>query len=299
MKNRKTVMRGERLPVKLMSTATARDILEAAKKKHAAYNKRFRAGEYRLVYKDGSDVDVIPGTDEPFSLRRYKEESGFGYARINLFLLPVGNIFDELQEALQETDSDLGDDPDGLDPDADHQELLQPVEWLQPSCSSGGTYSADADARSTETEGKIECPTCFKQFPIDEVSLHADECADAFWEKVGRESEITLQNNVEDGSSQKDLKSEILQLRLRHLKEKEEAVRVTVRRKKIWDDFKRSRERYYTPDRILKVTFSGEPAVDSGGPKREFFAGIVLFSFANENYNLCIFFRGVLAQGLG
>ena len=186
-------------------------------------------------------------------------------------MLPVGNIFDELQEALQETDSDLGDDPDGLDPDADHQELLQPVEWLQPSCSSGGTYSADADARSTETEGKIECPTCFKQFPIDEVSLHADERADAFWERVRGESEITLQNNVEDGSSQKDLKSEILQLRLRHLKKKEEAVRVTVRRKKIWDDFKRSRERYYTPDRILKVTFSGEPAVDSGGPKWEFF----------------------------
>ena len=299
MKNRKTVMRGERLPVKLMSSATARDILEAAKKKHAAYNKRFRAGEYRLVYKDGSDVDVIPGTDEPFSLRRYKEESGFGYARINLFLLPVGSIFDKLQESLQETDSDLGDDLDGLDPDTDHQELLQPVEWLQPSCTSAGTYNADADVRSTEPEGKIECPTCFKQFPIDEVSLHADECADAFWERVNGESEITLQNNVEDGLSQKDLKSEILKLRLRHLKEKEEAVRVTVRRKKIWDDFKRSRERYYTPDRILKVTFPGEPAVDSGGPKREFFAGIVSFSFTNENYNLCLFFRVVLAQGLG
>ena len=115
--------------------------------------------------------------------------------------------------------TDLGDDLDGLDLDTDHQELLQPVEWLQPSCTSGGTYNADADARSTETEGKIECPTCFKQFPIDEVSLHADECADAFWERVGGESEITLQNNVEDGLSQKDLKSEILQLRLRHLKE--------------------------------------------------------------------------------
>ena len=43
MKNRKTFMRGEWLPVKLMSSATARDILEAAKKKHAAY-KRFRWG---------------------------------------------------------------------------------------------------------------------------------------------------------------------------------------------------------------------------------------------------------------
>ena len=36
MKNRKTVMRGERLPVKLVNSATARDILEAAKKIHAA-----------------------------------------------------------------------------------------------------------------------------------------------------------------------------------------------------------------------------------------------------------------------
>ena len=38
---------------------------------------------------------------------------------INLFLLPVGSIFDELQE----TDSDLDDDLDRLDPDTDHQEL--------------------------------------------------------------------------------------------------------------------------------------------------------------------------------
>ena len=32
-------------------------------------------------------------------LRHDKEESGFGYARINLFLLPVGCIFDESQES--------------------------------------------------------------------------------------------------------------------------------------------------------------------------------------------------------
>ena len=70
IKNRKGVVRRERLPVKLMSSATARDILEAAKKKHAAHYKRFRAGEYRSVYTDGFDVDVIPGTEEPFSLRR-------------------------------------------------------------------------------------------------------------------------------------------------------------------------------------------------------------------------------------
>ena len=180
-----------------------RDILEAAKMKHAACNERFCAGEYRLVYKDGSDVDVIPGTDEPFSLRRYKEESGFGYARINLFLLPVGPIFDELEESLQETGSDLGDDLDRLDPDIGHQELLQPVEWLRMSCVSGATNNVDADVWSTETEGKMECPTCFKEFPIDQVSLHADECANAFWERDGVESEITQQNKSKMGCLRK------------------------------------------------------------------------------------------------
>ena len=44
-----------------------------------------------LVFKDGSEVETIPGTDppEPFTLCRYKEVSGFGYSRIKLFLVPV------------------------------------------------------------------------------------------------------------------------------------------------------------------------------------------------------------------
>lgn len=178
---------------------------------------------------------------------------------------------------MQETDSDLDDDLDGIDPDTEHQELRQPVEWLQPSCTSGAKYNADV--RSTEREGKIEYPTCSRQFR----SLHVDEWANSFWkiQRDGGESEIILQNNIEHGFSEKDLKTETLQLRLRDLKEKEEAVRVTVRRKKIWDDFKRSHERYHTSDRILKATFSGEPALDSGGPKRVGIAGMVSFSFTN------------------
>lgn len=44
----------------------------------------------------------IPGTSspEPFTLNRYKEESGFGYARIVFYLLPTRDIFDELEVIL-------------------------------------------------------------------------------------------------------------------------------------------------------------------------------------------------------
>ena len=40
----------------------------------------------KLVYKSGDYIQFIPGTKEPFSLRRYKEDSGLAYSRITLYL---------------------------------------------------------------------------------------------------------------------------------------------------------------------------------------------------------------------
>ena len=67
------------------------------------------------------------------------------------------------------------------------------------------------------------------------------------------------------------LKTEIKKIKETNLDKSR--ILVTVRRNSIWSDFKRAREKYYRPDSALKVTFSGEPAIDTGGPKREFFAG--------------------------
>ena len=41
---------------------------------------------YTLAYPDGSEVVNVPGTNEPFTLVKYKEELGKGYARITLYL---------------------------------------------------------------------------------------------------------------------------------------------------------------------------------------------------------------------
>ena len=53
--------------------------------------------QYLLVYEDGHIVDCLPGTNEPFSLKRYHEESGIDYNHINLFLCTTEdhNKFDE------------------------------------------------------------------------------------------------------------------------------------------------------------------------------------------------------------
>lgn len=47
--------------------------------------------------------------------------------------------------------------------------------------------------------------------------------------------------------------------------------RLTLRRKFIWQDFKSAMETKIQPKSTLKVVFSGESAVDDGGPRRELF----------------------------
>jgi len=52
--------------------------------------------------------------------------------------------------------------------------------------------------------------------------------------------------------------------------------RLTIRRKFMWLDFKSAMSSKIQPRSTLKVVFSGEPAVDDGGPRRELFSGKLL-----------------------
>lgn len=52
-----------------------------------------------------------------------------------------------------------------------------------------------------------------------------------------------------------------------------ETIRVTLRRKNLWLDYVGARNNNYNPCHLIKITFCGEPAIDDGGPKREFFTG--------------------------
>ena len=64
--------------------------------------------------------------------------------------------------------------------------------------------------------------------------------------------------------------------------EKENQKQLTVRRKSIWEDFKDEmfKKNRISPCSRIKVIFSGEPAVDDGGPRRELFSGATFCLFA-------------------
>ena len=49
---------------------------------------------------------------------------------------------------------------------------------------------------------------------------------------------------------------------------------VTIRRRFAFQDYMDARQKaFFKPEGLLKVCFTGEPAIDGGGPRREFFTG--------------------------
>ena len=304
MEDTKKMKRGDSLPLKVPASSTANDILNAAVEKHAAFNKRFNSKlKYLLVFKDGTEANTVPGTNppEPFTLCRYKEISGFGYSQIRLCLVPLVNKrLNDLRCVIEESDSDESDE--SLLPSAlTEEELVQHQVSALPTTSGPSTSSVvtkplpDPSVPSTSSSCcdmppttsssimKVECPLCFHSFPIDQVEQHANGCLGSFGlveentciaecciGNDNADAEILAEEFATDNST---LAKCINNLKDNAIKSEMEMVRITVRRKMVWEDFKRARYRYYQPDRVLKVTFAGEPAVDDGGPKREFFAG--------------------------
>ena len=83
-------VRGKSLPLKVAKSISAKPLLEEALKKRAAYDRSFRSDlTYKLYYPDGSEIVSLPGSSEPFTLEKYKEDLGKTYNRICLYLSPL------------------------------------------------------------------------------------------------------------------------------------------------------------------------------------------------------------------
>ena len=296
-------------PRRKCTLPAADKILNAAVQKHTALNKHFNSRhEYLLVFKDGTEVKTIPGTSpaETFTLCRYKEISGFGYSQIRLYLVPLFNKrLNDLHSVIEESETESFSSDESLTPSVtnllakhDHpQESVPPTSCVSsilqstsfPDSSIPSTSSRYCDVQTTASSSviKVECPLCFQSFPINQVEAHAGECVGSFGLVEDNSVEVCPVDDISDTElSTNESRSDdytllkcINDLRENGLKLQIETIRVTVRRKMVWEDFKRARYRYYQPDKLLKVTFAGEPAVDDGGPKREFFAGTLEIHF--------------------
>ena len=143
------------------------------------------------------------------------------------------------------------------------------------------TTEASVQHQEEEQERLMSCPICFSLHPVEQIEEHADNCS--MWLLDDQcdipDSLPTLSCNAEPATAQaltgyqqkKVLGEQIAALSTQLLST--EVKRITIRRKFMWQDFKSAMSTKIHPKSTLKVVFSGEPAVDDGGPRRELFSG--------------------------
>ena len=96
--NRRVVLEDAevKLYLSVLPSSGADVILEKGVKKHANHDKNENT-QYVLLYPDCTQVINLPGTNEPFDLKKYREDIGKSYQRITLFIAKkTDKIFAEL-----------------------------------------------------------------------------------------------------------------------------------------------------------------------------------------------------------
>ena len=158
-------------------------------------------------------------------------------------------------------------------------------------------------AKEVETGPFVSCPTCDGQFEINEIEEHADRCAESTWHESERLIYANLMSSFENNSdtemqhdethTQSEAPEETVSASggtheisrgklIEVIQELQKNVgmstnRINVQRKTVLADYLNTRKRrpWFKPEDRIKVVFIGETAIDDGGPKREFFTGIV------------------------
>lgn len=171
------------------------------------------------------------------------------------------------------------------------------------STSAMSSASTVTESSGTNTSQRsvitvmVNCPTCNSAFPSNEIAEHADICAETaegithsrqmygnllmeFPDDHTENSdahEVTAQAGPDQGVSNSNNKSLKDHLESLQLKVEQETSRIYVRRKRLWEDYLHTSKhgKWFKPENHLKVNFIGEPAVDGGGPRREFLSGKV------------------------
>ena len=183
-----SIKRGATLPLSVLPDIDSQQLLTKAveKLKHARFNNNLinSATIYRLLYPGCKQVLNLPGSSEPFSLKKYKQDS-----RITFYLCSSEHFI----ESLLEDDSD--DDEIIRGTSMIVNDSLTQTEDL--ALVTPGLQTADEnrlDVQSTSSEiftgnsvistpttsrrlSMVQCPICFNQYSFEDIERHADSCS--------------------------------------------------------------------------------------------------------------------------
>ena len=239
-------VRASRLPVKIDMSVDADTLKTEAIQKHASYDQAFCALEdYHLLYPDGKEVIFIPGTTalaspKPFQLCAYKEDLGKPYSQIYLFLCTPYHFEADSQDSLLQQSEPMYDDqtviPDYFYVGDEGMGLVSLFDNVLPM---------ERSEQPLQNAGTVSENYTLNLVPSDlDQATNIFEC---FNKKMDNVRSLMFEND--------------------------DHVTLMVRRRKIYLDTHEKLKRLFADGvKPIIVQFVAEPAVDAGGPVREFFA---------------------------
>ena len=148
---RLSIKRGYAHPISVTPNITSEDLLEKAVEKHSRFHKDVvqsnKKAFYHLLYTDKNKVSTLPGSDEPFTLKRYKEEIDKPYSRITFYLCSSSDYFDSV----------LGD----FDLDSETDEPIEKTTEFPPipSTSNGNNNSEQNQVQTNFVKSSTTSPS--------------------------------------------------------------------------------------------------------------------------------------------
>ena len=265
------------VPLDIVSSCNASDLLKAAIQKHTKHFKQFnKYADYILLYPDQSIVQKLPGSSEDFVLHEYKKDLGKPYSKIYFY------ICDKIDFERVKDYTDIESD-DEIPQLGKHKELVKLLNTI--NISDDGE-----DDRKCLRTAETTCPTCFEMYPFDQIEVHANICADNYLDNdpIGYVSDDNLEELLNDPpeissivgeheNPSSEAKIEKMKQIVAELSKNVQPVkiRISIRWKSAFKDYlETAKKPWFNNERMLKVTFIDELAVDDGGPRREFFSGL-------------------------
>ncbi|XP_059188338.1 uncharacterized protein LOC131971067 [Centropristis striata] len=98
-------VRGKSLPLDIQPHWTSEQLLASAVKKQIDFNQDMQDVVHVLLYPDGRQVINIPGTDDPFTVQKYKEALGKAYQKITLYICTAEDFETSCGQSSSEDDS--------------------------------------------------------------------------------------------------------------------------------------------------------------------------------------------------
>jgi hypothetical protein len=101
-------VRGSSLPLTVNPSISADELLKKASDKILRFNSELTCGlrGLTLLYPDRTKVICLPGSQEPFTLEKYKEDIGNAYTRLTFHVCKTEDYLEYLCMPLYRSDSD-------------------------------------------------------------------------------------------------------------------------------------------------------------------------------------------------